>query len=91
MLTLISSHNRPVRKIKINQDKTQMLTDSSKLWRLDVKMLRCRVWFRGRELGDAALKAHGACCFYNGFLQNKYYFFIKVKMFFEFLSVSENR
>ena len=28
MLTLISSHNRPVRKIKINQDKTQMLTDS---------------------------------------------------------------
>ena len=26
MLTLISSHNRRVRKIKINQDKAQMLT-----------------------------------------------------------------
>ena len=68
-----------------------MLTDSSKLWRLDVNMLRCRVRFWGKELGDAALKAHGACCLYNGFLQNKYYYFIKVKMLLVFLSVSENR
>jgi len=80
------------------QNKSRSSTDahrhSSKLW---WPLLRCWVWFQGKELGSTTLAARGVSCIYKGPLENDallYFcfslFFIKVKNF-GFDSVSESR
>lgn len=51
---------------KINGNKAQLLTDSSKLWLLDAEMLRV---VPGKERGGAALAALGSRCLCNSSLK----------------------
>lgn len=77
---------------KINWGKLQMLP--GKVQSCDGLMLRCWVYFPGKELGGATLAVWDVCCLCNRSLQSKCWMLFlllgKVKTLFGFFSVSKN-
>lgn len=79
---------------KINQGKAQMLRQDSKLWWLDAEMLNV-VSGKDTDRPLSLLRAHAASITAHCTTSSECYFcfspFVKVKIFFGFLSVSKNQ
>ena len=75
---------------KINQDKAQMLRQSSQLWLPDAEM-RSVIIRKGFD--GSTLTAWSTRCFCNGYCKTNtiFTFFMKVKILFGLLLVSENK